>query len=145
MTKREKVLLGVMGAAALVAAGVFVLTGPGKGARTGPDKTVAAAKSNADAQDMALRPWSTVVFYDKALDIKTDAGKGELMPAFTGYVELGALRLAIIDGYEYREGDELETGGFLVDEVKPTQVTLRGIDTGKLLRLPYQDPSFFTQ
>jgi len=162
MTKREKVLLGVMGAAALVAAGVFVLTGPGKGARTGPDKTVAAAKSNAEAQakavrdaganafethvaDMALRPWSTVVFYDKALDIKTDAGKGELMPAFTGYVELGALRLAIIDGYEYREGDELETGGFLVDEVKPTQVTLRGIDTGKLLRLPYQDPSFFTQ
>jgi hypothetical protein len=94
---------------------------------------------------MALRPWSTVVFYDKPLDIKTDAGRGEITPAFTGYVELGVLRLAIIDGYEYREGDELETGGFLVEEIKPSQVTLRMIDTGKLLRLPYQDPSFFTQ
>jgi hypothetical protein len=33
------------------------------------------------------------------------------LPAFTGFVEMGSLRLAIIDGYEYREGDELEAEG----------------------------------
>jgi hypothetical protein len=163
MTRREKMLLGVMGGAVLVAAGFFALTGPGgKRLASGPDKAVVAAQKSAEEQvlavrnaganpfethvaDMALRPWNTNIFYDKPLDVAREAGRDASMPAFTGFVELGALRLAIIDGYEYREGDELETGGFQVEEIQPTQVTLRGTDTGKLLRLPYQDPSFFTQ
>lgn len=164
MTKREKVLLGVMGAAALFAAGMFALGGktlPGPG--SAQDKTVAAARTGAENQakavagaapgafetqvaEMARQPWNAVAFYDKPLDMTGEMGRGAgPLPAYTGYVELGALRLAVIDGYEYREGDELETGGFQVEEIKPTQVTLRGIDTGKLLRVPYQDPSFFTQ
>ncbi len=163
MTKREKVLLGFMGAAVIVGAGLFLMPGPGTGVlQKGPDKTVAAARSNAEAQvkavkeagadtfdlhvtDMALRPWNTKIFYDRTLEIKSETPVDIFMPVYTGFVEMGALRLAIIDGFEYREGDELETGGFVVEEITPPQVTLRGTDNGKVVRLPYQDPSFFTQ
>jgi len=163
MTKRERMLLGIMGAAVIAGAGMFLMPGPGRvGLPKGQDAAVTVAKSNAEAQakmvkeagaspleaqvaDMALRPWNTRVFYDKSLDIRGDTARDTSMPVYTGYVEVGALRLAIIDGYEYREGDELETGGFLVEQITPPQVTLRGIDNGKFVRLPYQDPSFFTQ
>lgn len=163
MTKREKMLLGIMGAAVIVGGALFTMTGGGRGGLTkGPDKLVTQARTNAEAQakavktaganpmeahvaDMALRPWNTKVFYEKSLDIKSDAARDASMPMYSGYVEVGALRLAIIDGYEYREGDELETGGFLVERITPPQVTLRGVDNGKFVQLPYQDPSFFAQ
>ncbi|KUG29377.1 hypothetical protein ASZ90_000731 [hydrocarbon metagenome] len=163
MTKREKMLLGIMGTAVIVGVGMFLMPGSGRvGLPKGQDAAVTVAKSNAEAQakmvkdagasaleaqvaDMALRPWNTTVFYDKPLDIQSETVRDASMPAYTGYVEVGALRLAIIDGYEYREGDELETGSFLVEQITPPQVTLRGIDNGKFVRLPYQDPSFFTQ
>ncbi|MFZ5812532.1 MAG: hypothetical protein ACOY4F_10855 [Thermodesulfobacteriota bacterium] len=164
MTKRERVLVWVMGAAVVVGAGMFALGGKDKAA--GPShsaKAVQAALADAQAlaktvrdagvsdtsshvAAMALKPWEPGLFYDQALEFRVEASQGGTLPAYTGFVEMGALRLAIIDGYEYREGDELETGGYLVEGIRPDQVTLRGLDKdSKAVRLPYQDPSFFTQ
>ncbi len=164
MTKREKALVWIMGAAVVVGAGMFALGGKDKAAGpTNPAKAVQAAL--ADAQSlvkavreagvggidshvvaMALKPWEPGLFYDQALEFQVESSREGALPAYTGFVEVGALRLAIIDGYEYREGDELETGGYLVEEIRPDQVTLKGLDKdSKAVRLPYQDPSFFTQ
>jgi hypothetical protein len=164
MTKRETVLLWIMGATVLVGAGVYGLTGKGGPAvLSDSGKAVEATRANSQAlvkavkdagvsdvqahvAAMALRPWDSAIFYDKPLEFQDEGPQYETLPAYTGYVEVGALRLAIIDGYEYREGDELETGGYLVEEIRPEQVTLRGLEkNGKAVRLPYQDPSFFTQ
>ncbi|QLA15760.1 hypothetical protein [Desulfolutivibrio sulfoxidireducens] len=164
MTKRETMLLWLMGAAVLAGAGLYGLTGKGKSVGlSAPGKAVEAtlaagqalvkAVKDAGVSDiqahvatMALRPWEPGLFYDKALEFQTEGPKSESLPAYTGFVEVGSLRLAIIDGYEYREGDELETGGYLVEEIRPDQVTLKGLDKdNKAVRLPYQDPSFFTQ
>ncbi len=164
MTKRERMLVWIMGAAVVVGAGMFALGGKDKaGGPANSAKAVQAALADAQAvvktvRDagvdetsshvvaMALKPWESGLFYDRALDFQVEATQEGALPAYTGFVEVGALRLAIIDGYEYREGDELETGGYLVEEIRPDQVTLKGLDKdSKAVRLPYQDPSFFTQ
>ncbi len=164
MTKRERVLVWIMGAAVVAGAGMFALGGKDKAAGPStPAKAVQAALADAQALvkpvreagvgdtdshvvAMALRPWESGLFYEKALEFQVEGPNEGTLPAFTGFVEMGSLRLAIIDGYEYREGDELEAGGYLVEEIRPDQVTLKGLDKdAKAVRLPYQDPSFFTQ
>ena len=48
----------------------------------------------------------------------------ELELAYTGYIEMGSMRLAIINGNEYESGDRLEQGDFIVRSISPTQVVL---------------------
>jgi len=70
---------------------------------------------------MVIRKASTQVA-DKA------ASKEPLKPvpnmAYSGFLEIGAKRLAIINGMEYEAGDRLGTGGFTVKSVLPTKVIM---------------------
>ncbi|RPJ75528.1 MAG: hypothetical protein EHM15_03465 [Desulfobacteraceae bacterium] len=53
---------------------------------------------------------------------KTDRPPPNL--AYSGYIEAGDKRLAIINGQEYATGDTLEPGGFTIKSILPTRVTL---------------------
>jgi hypothetical protein len=43
---------------------------------------------------------------------------------YSGYLELGSRRIAIIDGMEYEIGDELESGGYTVRSISPNRVVI---------------------
>ena len=64
-------------------------------------------------------------------------GRPSGVPRFTGYVDLGSGRLAVIDGYEYQAGDTLEGGGYKVLVVSPDKVTLESLANGQRLDIPY--------
>ncbi|MHC1791894.1 hypothetical protein [Solidesulfovibrio sp.] len=153
MTRREKVILAATGLLAVVALGsLLVGKDPAKTAAVPP----AAAQQTAQARDNALamvrqatpgaveaalmaaidKPWATKAFYEKSLETRS-AAKPTAMPRFTGYVELGSGRLAVIDGYEYQAGDTLEGGGYTVRTVSPDRVTLESLANGQPLELPY--------
>jgi len=55
----------------------------------------------------------------------------EMEIAYTGYIEMGSMRLAIINGHEYQTGDRLEQGGYIVRSISPTQVEIVTSDKNK--------------
>jgi len=160
MTRREKIILAVTGLVA--AAGLSTLLMGGGGPSPGPvtvaggKQAVEAARTQAAAliksvQDTAVtrreatilaaleRSWPETVFYDKPVGQGPAKPQTQTLPRYTGYVELGGGRLAIIDGYEYQVGDELEGGGYKVVEIKPDQVTLENLADHNRIKLDYQD------
>jgi hypothetical protein len=52
---------------------------------------------------------------------------------YTGFLEMGTMRLAIINGIEYAAGDRLEQGGFIVRSISPTQVVVATDDGSKTM------------
>jgi len=66
----------------------------------------------------------------KPEDVVTTAGP-ELEIAYTGYIEMGSMRLAIINGHEYEAGDRLEQGDYIVRSISPTQVEIVTSDKNK--------------
>ncbi len=59
---------------------------------------------------------------------------------YTGFLQMGDKRLAIINGMEYETGDRLEPGGFLLQSISPTRVVIapRG-KKSKSISLPLED------
>ncbi len=62
---------------------------------------------------------------------KVEPVKPELAIKYTGYIEMGNMRLAIINGNEYEAGDRLEQGGYIVRSISPTQVVIVTSDRNK--------------
>lgn len=155
MTRREKIILAVTGLVAVVGLGSVFLGGN----PAGPPGAPVPAQNPQQAQIMenamglvkqatpgkvesALlaaidKPWRAGVFYDKPLETRGAAARPATLPRFTGYVELGSGRLAVIDGYEYQAGDALEGGGYKVVSVTPDKVLLESLANGQKLELPY--------
>ena len=55
----------------------------------------------------------------------------QLDVSYTGFMQMGDKKFAIIDGFEYAAGDELEQGGFIVRSITPRQVVIVSTDKSK--------------
>ncbi len=66
---------------------------------------------------------------------ETEQAEKETQPQgmilYTGYLEMGSMRLAIINGNEYATGDTLEQGGYVVRSISPSQIVLATTDGTK--------------
>ena len=61
----------------------------------------------------------------EAKKVKVDTGPEPVLDTriqYTGYLEMGDTRLAIINGMEYEIGDRLEPGGFVIRRILPNRV-----------------------
>ena len=59
---------------------------------------------------------------------------------YSGFIELGSKRLAIINGMEYEAGDKLDPGGFTIKSILPTRVMLTSAQWGATpIVLPLQE------
>lgn len=47
---------------------------------------------------------------------------------YTGFMQMGDRRFAIINGYEYAPGDQLQEGGYKVSSVTPSKVVIVSTD-----------------
>ena len=152
MTRREKIILGVTGVVAVV--GLWIGLGGNEPAPrpAGPVASQEAAQAGsmlAAIKDAALTPaeqamiaaieapWPQKAFYDKPFAGQT-AAKPVSRPHFTGYVELGSGRLAVVDGMEYQVGDTLESGGYKIVAIAPDQVALESLANGQRIDIPYE-------
>ena len=57
--------------------------------------------------------------------------------AYSGYLEMGGTRLAVINNTEYRKGEKLEQGNLTVLNIAPGSVTLRSEINGQEYTIPY--------
>jgi hypothetical protein len=55
---------------------------------------------------------------------------------YSGYMEMGRQRLAVINGMEYVVGDELEPGGYIVNSISASQVVIGIKNTNQNIILP---------
>ena len=159
MSKRERIILGVMGAAILVS--LIVLVWP-SAAPPSPEMTpqkLADSKKAAEAQLAALEriqltareihtvtgaqePWPRDPLGAKPPEPEAQVDRDKFR--YTGYVRVGERSLAVINGREYQTGEQLESGGFEVGAITPEAVVLQDASHKQSVRVPYQDPSFFS-
>lgn len=152
MTRREKILVLLTGLTALLGlSGLFGRAGLDGGAPDRQAREAASARAGAMRQSVkelavsrfeaALvasigRSWRRAALYDKPLAVQ--AKVASTAPRYTGYVELGSGRLAVVDGIEYQVGDRLEGGGYRVTAITPERVALESVGTGGRIEIPYE-------
>ena len=58
---------------------------------------------------------------------------------YSGYLSLGDLNLAIINNMEYQAGEELEQGGYVIEQIYPEKAIIRVIGTRRNIVLPLEE------
>ncbi len=58
---------------------------------------------------------------------------------YTGYLELGAKRLAVINGMEYTTGESIGTQGYYIKSIAPNKVVLGNVGTLDVIQLKIQE------
>ena len=163
MSKREKIIVGLMIAAILYGGYNFFLAPSSKTVIESPEKkgevlnqfvTDVAAKlkkkdiSEADKYVIARANdnWTNDPFLKTELALQPEPTKDrkeeaaqEVIFRYSGYMEMGAQRLAIINGMEYSVDDELEPGGYIVKSISAAQVVLGVAGTEKTVVIPVQE------
>lgn len=150
MSRREKILLALTGVVAVFGLwyglGAHGPHGPvvppggdeaGKaGALLATIKESSMTPAEIDLVTAISTPWPEKAFYDKPF--ADQAVKPVSRPRFTGYVELGSGKLAVVDGMEYQVGDSLESGGYKVTSITPDEVGLESLANGQRITIPYE-------
>ena len=158
VSKREKFLLGGMGAAILGSAIYLLWPAPPPASPEMTPQRLADSRKAAESQLQALervqlsprelhavnnsqQPWPNDPLAPKPPDPEAAVDRDKFH--YTGFIRVGERSLAVINGREYQVGEQLESGGFEVAEISPEAVVLSGVARKNTVRIPYQDPSFF--
>jgi hypothetical protein len=160
MTKREKIILSLVAVA--VVYGLFALVsglprrgGAVAGAESARSQTevslaetrAAVAEGNlTDAErcvlDRAQGAWVATPFIADP-EATVPSAAPELPPSavpprhrYSGYLDVAGRRMAIVDGREYRVGEEMLTGQTVVETIEADKVVLRRKRDGAALTVP---------
>ena len=97
----------------------------------------------------AERPWTQDPFLESGT-YKTWLKANEAVKAapiappkitfiYSGYIEVGQKKMAIINGIEYREGDPLDIAGYALKSVNAARAVIENRRTGVTENVPLQD------
>jgi hypothetical protein len=167
MTNREKIIVGLAVLSVIYGVYILFLASPsqpsfeGKSAVTTKGleainafitKVAEAAKEGLSEQDSyilekAQTQWKKDPFIKIEKENQVIVKKAETEPSipdatvsYTGYLEMGNARIAIIDGREYVVGELLERGGFKVRNISASRVVLVTTDgSGNMFTVPMQE------
>ncbi|WP_148214050.1 GspB domain-containing protein [Desulfohalobium retbaense] len=57
---------------------------------------------------------------------------------YTGYLEMGHTRMAVINGLEYQTGEKLQQGTYILVNIQPNRVTLKNQENQAKISISYQ-------
>jgi hypothetical protein len=163
MKKREKIILAVMGVALLFAVYSFLVPSS-RQTNVATERNLAGAKAFAAqvTEDLkkdvltgadryvlerAAAEWVSDPFLEQKLSSVVETAKGADggqpgIFAYSGYLEVGKMRLAIINGMEYQVGEQLEPGGYIVQSIDPEKVILQDVGKHGQVTLPFTGEIF---
>ena len=58
---------------------------------------------------------------------------------YSGYLEVGSKRMAIINGIEYNEGEVLDVKGYVLKSISPSRVLIENRGIGAAVNVPLQE------
>jgi len=161
--KREMIILGVMAIAILCAA--FVYLSP-KEKNPGADMSQKTAELNTFVTGLegslkmdtmknpgtlilsrAEKEWTQDPFlkgkdfkkWTEAITIKAGAegsAVAKIEFVYSGYLEVGRNRMAIINGLEYKEGEALDVKGYMLKSISPANVVIENRGIGATINVP---------
>ncbi len=73
--------------------------------------------------NLTVADWSASPFYEREPGARP-AGEKPKEFHYTGYIHIGAIRLAIINGREYRVNDPVDASDFMVESIDADRVVL---------------------
>ncbi|NNL75066.1 MAG: hypothetical protein HKO68_01880 [Desulfobacterales bacterium] len=146
MTNREKIIVGLMVLSVVYGVYILFFSEPQKAPTIGGDKELATLNSFiakvadrtktglTSKQAYILKKAQAVWKQDPLVQIRTKSDEDEEEESkppvlnsdlvYTGFLEMGARRLAIINGTEYEAGEKLEPGGFIIRSIRPNHVVI---------------------
>ena len=150
MNSREKKLVMLVAAAALYAVGDYAWThflSKSSVLRKNeePDKVLTEARNAVlQSTQILVHPEQSLsamkVLHLTQISVQDDpleprpgleaAGRMQIDLAYTGYLAVGKVRMAVIGGHEYAEGDALEGSGEIVAEISEEKVLLKNSKNG---------------
>ena len=80
----------------------------------------------------AYKSWSQV----KVTAKEAGAAAPKIEFVYSGYLEVDRKRMAIINGMEYREGEGLDTKGYVLKSVSPSNVVIENRGIGATVNVP---------
>ena len=91
--------------------------------------------------------WRQDLFFDAPLVALAKTGETapdkeipeEIPFTYSGYMEMGKKKTAIISGLEYAQGDELRDGEYLVRAIYPNRVILESKEGKREIILPLEE------
>jgi hypothetical protein len=161
MGKREKILVGLMILAIAWGAWEVFFSGRHENGEknfqaNNSDPAQTAADISQKTQDLAIgghekyilqlaaSKWQRDPFYplagQKDYDKKNETSQNHNQTYYyTGFLEVGKKKMAIINGLEYQPGDEIEPGSAVLLNIFPEHVEIRITETGKTRIIYYQN------
>jgi hypothetical protein len=86
------------------------------------------------------RSYVEFVTSDEYSKISKDATKGtKAMFIYSGYLTLGRVKMAIINGIEYKNGEPLEERGYLLKNIYPSKVVIENNVDKIRFDVPFQE------
>jgi len=73
---------------------------------------------------------------------QTVRGEEKLSLTYSGYIEMGDKRLAIINDVEYETNDELELAGYIVEKIEPFKVIISDKERQRKIIVPIEQEVF---
>jgi len=58
---------------------------------------------------------------------------------YSGYVDSGKKKMAVINGFEYREGEKLEMEGYVLRNITPSKILIFNNNTGNEIEISIQE------
>ena len=160
LNKRQIIILALMACAVLYAVYELFFAGSAKNTATiqksaiSPDSSAAVpsineplAAVNAYIITRAEADWPRNPFIErnayKDWAAREGAASGATVAAvkiiYSGYLDAGARKMAIINGLEYSPGDKLEMEGYVLKEIRPSKVIISNRNTGSELEVFIQE------
>jgi hypothetical protein len=162
MNKREKIIVGVMVFSILFALVYFLSPAiTWQGAKptepyTGSEKII--QEIAAELKKVASSPnenyviaraeaaWAKDPFYKKVMPVAAKAGPGGASAqdiVYSGFVDMGEKKLAVINGNTYQVGEKLDFGGaFYLKSVEPSQAVIADRQNQRNIVIKLKDESF---
>lgn len=164
LKKREIIILAIAAVFVLYAGYEFLIARPAD-KKIQTSANVDAAKKNSSLSDLTNElskdklsdldaymvkrietDWSKNPFWKQDLykewAAKEDAAKGvSAAPKiiYSGYVDSGKNKMAVINGLEYRIGEQLEMEGYFLKQITPSKVVIFNKNTGDREEIPLQE------
>lgn len=165
MSRREKVIIGLAIGAVVYAAFTFIFAPSSKKPLSGIPveeviqefvMEVAQGLAKHDISETELMilqkiqtPWKSQPFMEGPMPLsaglirkgKRSQSSDDITFQFTGYVEFGTKRLAIINDTEYEIGEKIEKSAFTLDKISLTQVELKNLENDTII-IPLMETTY---
>jgi len=160
LNKRQIIILSIAGLCVLYAAYEYLIASPAINHVGTSDKhleisNMVSGLTNELIKDVqagmdayiitrAEADWQKNPFWDRGSSAykewaATQGGGSTTKIIYSGYVDAGSSKIAIINGLEYRVGEQLEIEGYVLRQITPSKVLIANRNTGSEVTIPIQE------